>query len=267
MRLTTTARAMSVAVVVALALAGCAGTPPSGPAPTTPLPSAPATPEPAGEVVTFTSVVDGDTIRTSAGTVRIIGIDSPERGECGYSEAAASIWRLVSRGDQVTLELPPGQNDRDRHDRLLRYVTTGAGIDIGMAQLESGNAIAKYDSRDGYPAHPREAAYHAAQVATVAPDGTVLTLACQGSAAPPRSHPRWTTAGGSSTPPAAGSSATRSAIPRAPSTATNPQRPRSTSGSPSPRETTAMVTATVSPASSGCRGAAADSSRELVTKR
>ena len=33
--------------------------------------------------VTFVSVVDGDTIETSAGTVRIIGIDAPETGSAG----------------------------------------------------------------------------------------------------------------------------------------------------------------------------------------
>jgi hypothetical protein len=32
---------------------------------------------PASDSTTFLSVVDGDTIQTSAGTVRIIGIDTP----------------------------------------------------------------------------------------------------------------------------------------------------------------------------------------------
>ena len=46
-------------------------------------------------------------------------------------------------------------------------------------QLEAGNAIARYDSTDGYPAHPREAAYHAAQLASRGADGSVITLACR----------------------------------------------------------------------------------------
>lgn len=153
-----------------------------------------ATPD-AGETdsAVFESVVDGDTIRTSAGTVRIIGIDTPELGQCGHDEASGTIGRLVRRGDTVVLELPPGQNDRDRYDRLLRYVSTTSGVDIGLAQLEAGNAVARYDSTDGYPWHPREAAYHAAQVASLSPDGGVVTTSCQKAKAapPPASGDRW----------------------------------------------------------------------------
>jgi micrococcal nuclease len=118
---------------------------------------------PAATPVTFQSVTDGDTIETSGGTVRIIGIDAPESGECGYAEASALISTLLSPGDQTMLELPEGQNDQDRHGRILRYV-------------------AGYDSTDGYPAHPRETDYHAAQIATLTADGTVTTVACQAAA-------------------------------------------------------------------------------------
>lgn len=109
--------------------------------------------------VVFVAVVDGDTIETSEGTVRLIGIDTPERGECGHAEAATTIGRLVSAGDPVSLELPAGQNDHDQHGRLIRYVITAAGIDLGLLQLQAGHAIARYDSTDGYPHHPRQAAY------------------------------------------------------------------------------------------------------------
>lgn len=129
--------------------------------------------------VTLLGVIDGDTIETSEGTVRIIGIDSPETGECGYEEASTLIADLVDVGDAVILELSDGQNERDRHDRLLRYVATADGVDLGLAQLEAGNAVARYDSSDGYPHHPNEAAYHAAQIATLEAGGVVLTSACQ----------------------------------------------------------------------------------------
>lgn len=128
---------------------------------------------------TFLAVIDGDTIETSEGTVRLIGIDTPERGQCGQDEASAAISGVLAPDDTVTLELPAGQNDQDRHGRLIRYVTTPAGIDLGLLQLESGNAVARYDSRDGYPAHPREQDYHSAQRATVGPDGSVITIGCQ----------------------------------------------------------------------------------------
>lgn len=129
--------------------------------------------------VTFSAVIDGDTVETSLGTVRLIGIDSPERGECGHDEASMAIGRVVSVGEVVTLELPEGQNDRDSYGRLLRYVITESGVDLGQLQVEAGNAIARYDSTDGYPAHPRQADYRAAQIASAGPDGSVVTVVCR----------------------------------------------------------------------------------------
>ena len=135
--------------------------------------------EPTQIPVTFSAVVDGDTVETSLGTVRLIGIDSPERGECGHDEASMAIGRVVSVGEVVTLELPEGQNDRDSYGRLLRYVITESGADLGQMQVEAGNAIARYDSTDGYPAHPRQAHYRAAQIASAGPDGSVVTVVCR----------------------------------------------------------------------------------------
>lgn len=175
--------AAALALLAFVALSACApqlasspegsGVPPNPPADTT---------EAAG--VTFVSVVDGDTIETSAGTVRIIGIDAPERGECGHDEASVAIGTLLSNGASITLQLPEGENDQDQHGRLLRYVSTDAGVDLGLMQVQAGNAVARYDSSDGYPAHPQEADYHAAQLASLGPDGTVIALGCDVAAAP-----------------------------------------------------------------------------------
>jgi endonuclease YncB( thermonuclease family) len=50
------------------------------------------TPEPGWMV---DAVIDGDTITVTRGgvgeTVRLIGIDTPERGRCGYDEAPAPL--------------------------------------------------------------------------------------------------------------------------------------------------------------------------------
>jgi len=199
--------AVAAAGMLTVGLVGCAGASPRTPqelrrspaataGATTPpgSPSAAARPPSGGDPTSFVSVIDGDTIETGAGTVRILGIDAPERGECGHDDASAAIGRLLSAGDPVTVTLPPGENDHDQHGRRIRYVVTVAGIDLGLMQLESGNALARYDSTDGYPAHPREAAYHAAQVASPGPDGSVLTIACQGAAPPsvaPATDNRW----------------------------------------------------------------------------
>ncbi|MFT4215369.1 MAG: thermonuclease family protein [Microbacterium sp.] len=166
MRQVTTARAVALAIALTSALAGCV-----------PQPS-PSASVSASTTATFVSVVDGDTIRTSAGRVRLIGIDTPERDDCGYDDAAALIERMLSPGDEVALELPPGENDTDRFGRLLRFVATADGEDVGLAQLQAGNAVARYDSTDGYPWHPREEEYHAAQLATRDANGRVVTVAC-----------------------------------------------------------------------------------------
>ena len=135
----------------------------------------------------FVSVVDGDTIETSAGRVRIIGIDTPEVGQCGYGDASHAISEVLSAGDPITLELPKGENDVDKYGRLLRYVVTADGSDIGLRQIEAGYAAPRYDSTDGYPAHPQEEKYHAAAIAYVGPNGVIVTPNCPDQVAPPDS--------------------------------------------------------------------------------
>lgn len=140
------------AIVTVLATAGCSDEPVTSPDSTT------------ADKWTVTKVVDGDTLWVvdSSGTkekVRVIGIDTPESGECGFEDATLALENLIG---QNQIELIAGAtNDRDKYERLLRYVEV-AGVDAGLKLLESGLAVAKYDSRDGYGAHPREDAYVAA---------------------------------------------------------------------------------------------------------
>jgi micrococcal nuclease len=111
-----------------------------------------------------TNVVDGDTIDVAgAGRVRVIGIDTPERGACGYESATLAMAALVD-GREVTL-VPGAVDDADRYGRLLRYVDVG-DVDAGLSLIEDGWAIARYDSRDGYGRHPREDEYVAADLAS-----------------------------------------------------------------------------------------------------
>ncbi|MEO7752750.1 MAG: thermonuclease family protein [Terracoccus sp.] len=109
---------------------------------------------------TVTKIVDGDTIwATRAGErvkVRLIGIDTPETGQCGFT-AATDHLRAVIAGRPVTLT-PGARDDVDRYGRVLRYVDV-AGTDAGLSQISDGLAVARYDSRDGYGRHARESAY------------------------------------------------------------------------------------------------------------
>jgi endonuclease YncB( thermonuclease family) len=101
--------------------------------------------------------IDGDTVVTSRGTVRLIGIDTPERGRCGSVSATSLARRLAPAGSRVTLGNPASVDDQDRYGRELRYVNRG-GVDVGARQIKAG-AKARYDGQDGYDTHPRQAWY------------------------------------------------------------------------------------------------------------
>jgi endonuclease YncB( thermonuclease family) len=105
-------------------------------------------------------VVDGDTVRLSNGTyVRLIGIDTPEVGQCGYRAAKRQLNRWVN--GSVRLVNPDSVDDRDHYGRLLRYVHD-SHRDTGYALIKRGLAKARYDSLDGYDHHPRQAKYRRA---------------------------------------------------------------------------------------------------------
>lgn len=104
--------------------------------------------------------VDGDTVVTNTGRVRLIGIDTPEVGKCGASSATRWAGTHAPAGTYVTLINPSGVDDKDRYGRKLRYVQARS-LDIGLGQINHG-AKARYDSRDGYDRHPREATYRKA---------------------------------------------------------------------------------------------------------
>ncbi len=111
-----------------------------------------------------TRVVDGDTLELGNGeTIRLVGVDTPEAGECGFDRAAATLERLVL-WKRVRLTASAVE-DRDRYGRLLRYVDVGSQ-DAGLRLIKNGLAIARYDSRDGYGYHPREPRYIAADRAS-----------------------------------------------------------------------------------------------------
>ena len=94
-------------------------------------------------------IVDGDTLRvhTARGDerVRLIGVDAPElhhpeEGE-QYLGAEARAFVAQRAGDPgVTLEFDESQPRRDRFGRLLAYVRTDEGEDLGAALLERGMA-------------------------------------------------------------------------------------------------------------------------------
>ena len=102
-------------------------------------------------------VIDGDTVVISNNqSVRLIGIDTPEKGRCGFDEAKQALEKLLSSGSATFYT--GTTSDTDKYDRLLRYIQIEE-TDVGLKLIENGFAIARYDSRDGYGLHDRESQY------------------------------------------------------------------------------------------------------------
>lgn len=217
-------------LVVALALPGVAGaqttpafiarmeradvttTPPptAEPAAATPAGNqAPSLPEETLDRAVVKHVVDGDTIDVSLNgrtrRIRLIGVDTPETThpsrpvECFGREASRFLTELVN-GQTVLLESDPSQGDRDRYNRLLRFVWLPDGRLINYEIIAQGYGF-EYTFRTPYKYQEQfKAAQRAAretQAGLWAPD------ACNGertsaTATPqPATTPRATPAAGS----------------------------------------------------------------------
>lgn len=161
------------AVVTGALLVGCTTTPPapvirsSAETPrVTPTPrvapssagAARTSPQPRGQVRgrlrTDYYAIDGDSLRRGDQDVRVIGIDTPEYGECGFEQARAATAGFISRGIRLV-----NRSGRDRYGRVLAYVESGNGRDLGTMLIRRGLANARYDSTDGYPWHPHQNRY------------------------------------------------------------------------------------------------------------
>lgn len=97
------------------------------------------------------SITDGDTIKIvkdgATQTVRLLGIDTPETKDprkpvqCFGKEATQHITR-IALGKYVRLETDPSQGDKDRYQRLLRYVYLENGTNVNALMVRDGFAVA-----------------------------------------------------------------------------------------------------------------------------
>ncbi len=89
-------------------------------------------------------VLDGDTIVLTGGErVRLVQIDSPEKGSECYGEAASSLTRrLLPPGTRVRIETDPSLDRVDRYGRELAYVWTG-DEDVNLTLVREGAAAAE----------------------------------------------------------------------------------------------------------------------------
>ena len=112
---------------------------------------------------TVAHIVDGDTldVRLVSGKserIRLIGIDTPERGEC-YAAKATERARQLAMSQPVVLRGDPTQDTRDRYGRLLAYVWIPGGRDLGY-QLVAGGFAKVYVYRNAFERLP---AYRSAE--------------------------------------------------------------------------------------------------------
>jgi micrococcal nuclease len=86
-------------------------------------------------------VLDGDTIVLTSGEhVRLVQIDSPEKGSECYGEAASALTRrLLPPGTRVRIEPDPSLDRVDRYGRQLAYVWTG-DEDVNLRLVREGAA-------------------------------------------------------------------------------------------------------------------------------
>ncbi|HKR81971.1 MAG TPA: thermonuclease family protein [Candidatus Saccharimonadales bacterium] len=94
--------------------------------------------------------VDGDTIAVTMDgkveKVRFIGVDTPETHkpntpvQCFGPEAAARAKQLIG-SQRVRLEADSQSTNRDRYDRLLRYVYLPDGTNVNETLIKDGYAF------------------------------------------------------------------------------------------------------------------------------
>ncbi|MDD2822811.1 MAG: thermonuclease family protein [Candidatus Daviesbacteria bacterium] len=175
-----------------------------------------ATPSPADtrQSAKITRVVDGDTIDVSingkAETIRFIGINTPETVdprkpvEC-FGEKASAVAKENLTGETVLLESDPIQGERDKYNRLLRYVWTDDGtVDFGKVMIATGFAYEyTYNTPYKYQAAYKQAQKEAEQgkkglwADNACPVATAKPTAKPTTAPPAQQTQQQTTSGGS----------------------------------------------------------------------
>jgi len=92
-----------------------------------------------------TKIIDGDTLVAQGNTVRLLGIDTDERGYPCYTVAKKRLEELVLNKDVV---LERDGDDKDIYGRFLRYVFLN-GTNVNLRMVEEGLAVARFPDESG----------------------------------------------------------------------------------------------------------------------
>mgnify|MGYP001596620182 CR=1 FL=1 len=91
-----------------------------------------------------TKIIDGDTIIVGGESIRLLGIDSDERGGKCYKEAKERMEELALN-KEVLLERDV--KDKDQYKRLLRWIfveNNGVRTNLNLVLVEEGLAVARF---------------------------------------------------------------------------------------------------------------------------
>jgi micrococcal nuclease len=104
---------------------------------------------PSQKTFAIVKVIDGDTVDVDINgnieRLRLIGINTPETVdprkpvECFGTEASNKAKSLLD-GARVVLKSDPSQGERDKYDRLLRYVFLEDGTNFNLLMIKEGYA-------------------------------------------------------------------------------------------------------------------------------
>lgn len=88
------------------------------------------------ETIHVDRVIDGDTIESNRTSIRLLGINAPERGELYYEEAKEFLESIILN---KTVILKFGKDRYDKYDRTLAYIFLN-NKNINLELVENGFA-------------------------------------------------------------------------------------------------------------------------------